>query len=1563
MQTDQEIRRRLERQVTEDVIDRITLGQSSLTVTEALVADGFDRAAASAFVERVFRSPEGKAARRIAKRASARTAAILAGTLAGLVAGLAMGAAIPMAIIGSAIGWLAFAKSRNGRLDDAGVPRGGATPGAASPSPRTIPPRPDDAVGLFLREAFVRRLIDLATFERLESFRPGVAAPPAPARPVARGGVSAEAPIETSAMAAKEPRQAARPPIPETVRVPAAEVSRGPSAVELRLRAVRDLVVSDIAVHGLTYLGALLLFAGAFGFVLFSFGSVRVGLRPIAELGVPSVLLASAWYLRRRGAPFVATALGLVGGVLLPIFLFGSFVDGVAFPPDLSGTPMLVALVLVSLATAGGYAVYVRFVPEASVRFLVVPSLWLAAWSAGLAFDRLPDGTFSLQRWSAAQLATVAAAVACSAVVMHVRPGAQLVQAARPAIVPGIAIAYGLVLAIAAGSGWPAAPIVVAGIAALVVSETVRAPAVAVAVLQPLVLGVTVLALGPALGVGLTGAVAAAAFIVLSEWRLRRSPGVVGSAMAAAGVALGIAAASFEPWPAVAAFGGTSLWAHARRLHPGSLDPVGRTPLLVAAAALPVGAGTALLTALPDGTAAIAIAAALVLASVAVRRWTPLDDFYRLWIPAAAAAVAVVTFLPTVGSAAVAAAAGLVAIALIITPGVLAVRAWGAAAAVGWGLWSGTEAIGVGSSGRALLLGACGAVLVGACGLLRRPLDAHLGGAGIVAAVGGLLLPSVGEVPVVGWSSTGVLAAAIAAAVATAWWAEARAAGPVGRVATWLTTNGRPRLAGTVRAAPIVAAAIGAPFLAGDIAGGLGITRRSWNGIVVSSVGLAEAAVARLLAGRRPEGDAAATAAFATTAVGISVAAPDAWATIVALAVLVAATWALGGSLRRSAMTWVAWVASAALVVLLVGRTGVAARDLWIAAFVWGAVGLIGGLLVDEIREGPRASGDGVRSAWLWPPVALGALMMPGALAFAFSGTPLWYGRWSLVAAVIYVVVARQLRAGSIATATCALATVSAVALSGWSIVEEPIVLVPWSAGLVALSEIVRRSSPERDPWARWDIGPIVVGHGAAISALALAVPAVAIPPVWSACGFLAIALGAVRHSTTRAGTLWALGGSGLLLVAAAVAGPGWLALACSSATVVAIVAATRIASPLRRVLQGVAAVAAGASWWSFLDWTNWSTSRAAVTTSCLGAVLLLGPAVALRVRRLTEDWTFAAWAVGASGVAYAVVLASLPDVGMTARETGLLAAAALAAMSVAIGLTALRLTVPSQREIAVGLAILAVCQLGLALDAPAVPAAAVASAAGLLAIGAWIALWRFRPSSPWIPSAIVVALVGDVASLVIAASVLPRGDVLEVALLLTGLECGTAGVILGRTHLVAISPLFPTVAWIVYASEAFRGEVQWFTVPSGFALLALVAIERRGRVRADLAPRTSELLAIEYTGMVSVVAAALVEIVTISPLRGPLAIGWGIGLGAWGALTHVRRRAAFGAGTVASAVILLLAVPIARLVPAMRGPALWLALAGAGLGFILVATMLERGRTKVREVLRRLDELTEGWE
>jgi hypothetical protein len=55
--------------------------------------------------------------------------------------------------------------------------------------------------------------------------------------------------------------------------------------------------------------------------------------------------------------------------------------------------------------------------------------------------------------------------------------------------------------------------------------------------------------------------------------------------------------------------------------------------------------------------------------------------------------------------------------------------------------------------------------------------------------------------------------------------------------------------------------------------------------------------------------------------------------------------------------------------------------------------------------------------------------------------------------------------------------------------------------------------------------------------------------------------------------------------------------------------------------------------------------------------------------------------------------------------------------------------------------------------------------------------------------------------------------------------------------------------------------------------------------------------------------------------------------------------------------------VPLVRLLPAWEGATLWVVVGGLGLVLVLVATMLERGRTAVRVGTRRLREVTQGWE
>ena len=70
--SDDEIRRRLERQVMDQVLDRLNRGASRGEVIDALVADGFARATAEAYVDRVLQSPEGCEAPAVARRGPGR---------------------------------------------------------------------------------------------------------------------------------------------------------------------------------------------------------------------------------------------------------------------------------------------------------------------------------------------------------------------------------------------------------------------------------------------------------------------------------------------------------------------------------------------------------------------------------------------------------------------------------------------------------------------------------------------------------------------------------------------------------------------------------------------------------------------------------------------------------------------------------------------------------------------------------------------------------------------------------------------------------------------------------------------------------------------------------------------------------------------------------------------------------------------------------------------------------------------------------------------------------------------------------------------------------------------------------------------------------------------------------------------------------------------------------------------------------------------------------------------------------------------------------------------------
>src|SRR6266545_992053 len=336
---------------------------------------------------------------------------------------------------------------------------------------------------------------------------------------------------------------------------------RAPRAA--RLRRAWGPVASDIGVHGLAYLGVLLMFAGTLGLALFSLHSVNTSLRPLAEVALPLVLLVSSWFLARRGAPLVAASLELLGGAVLPVLVFASLLDGSSIPPDLEPGPLLVAvLCAIAAGLAGAYALVARRRPTTTLRYLVGPLGWTAVSVPGLAFHRGP---------SAAQMALISVAVTATLLAARRWPRLSLSPPTEIASVPGAALAIALVLAFAAAEAWPLWPALTATATTLVAIELLAGRfQVAGGALpaQSLVLGIGLAAAAPRLGWATSGAVLLAGTIVLLEWHARRRPDPLTALAALAVAAAGLGLAMAEPWTAVTAADVATAWAHTRRIRP-----------------------------------------------------------------------------------------------------------------------------------------------------------------------------------------------------------------------------------------------------------------------------------------------------------------------------------------------------------------------------------------------------------------------------------------------------------------------------------------------------------------------------------------------------------------------------------------------------------------------------------------------------------------------------------------------------------------------------------------------------------------------------------------------------------------------------------------------------------------------------------------------------------------------------------------------------------------------------------------------------------------------------------
>jgi hypothetical protein len=373
------------------------------------------------------------------------------------------------------------------------------------------------------------------------------------------------------------------------------------------------------------------------------------------------------------------------------------------------------------------------------------------------------------------------------------------------------------------------------------------------------------------------------------------------------------------------------------------------------------------------------------------------------------------------------------------------------------------------------------------------------------------------------------------------------------------------------------------------------------------------------------------------------------------------------------------------------------------------------------------------------------------------------------------------------------------------------------------------------------------------------------------------------------------------------------------------------------------------------------------------GVVLVLALGQAVIVDEVTITWTAAGALVIASAIALrsfevATLGEALVVVGAIDAGHGW-GALALAAASVVLAYTAsrygeehveLRLV---HQVVSAALAAGALVELRWFEDWSLVTLSGVALTLAAVATVAGLALQLRWSDRPWGVQAGLLMLAMQAVGSAAAVAVWPDRAPTVAALLVASGEAVAIGIAVQRAQILMLTPVFACAAWLVAARDLLEGSPMWWAAPAGLALLAIAAIGRWDRRHMGQPAYQEGLAVLEYAGMAALLVPPLVETLSVAPIRGLIAVGIGILLAVWGLATKVRRRFFVGAGGVVTAVVLMLAGPVARLFPQIQGPTLWVLLALVGIVMIVVATSLERGRARLAAGLRRLDELLDEWE
>lgn len=1424
---------------------------------------------------------------------------------------------------------------------------------------------------VFVPEARAEGIVTAPVEERLTALRQRLEAEArhatVPATVTHAGAPAPQARVPLSKPAAAEPAPEVPAVVPALRPAPApAARTRKPSAMARLYASTRQALATDLAANGLAYLGVLLVFIGSFGLVVFAFADVARSLRPVAEVVIATVPFATGALLRRRGAVVAGRALEVCGGLLLPLVLLTSFLDGFGVPPDLTGVPLVVALTLTGTAVAAGYAVWSLRHPESGLRFVVAPAIWVTVAMASLGVGRAIPAGREVSVPVAEQMVVVAAALALTLLVAVLKPAWTL---SAPTLTSGIVgwAVIGLLSVLAwAAADWPVVPVALSGVLLLATLELLRVrlgPAV-VGVLEPLWVTVVGLALVPGLGLGEAGAVTAAVLVLVLERAAAEKAPVWAVALPAALGAVALSCSYAEPWWAVGTFALVTAWALARRLHPYAVPGAARA-LDVAAAVLPYGAVAAVALA-TDVAVATAVGAVVVLAATvpATRPVLHRDErdlaLWRAWWWAAALAVALVAVPGSVLAVTttqrwwMVGALVVLLVSLVRGPVPWVWRVWALTSVAAWTWWSAALLLGVPDVLRGTVLGAIGLALVAAAHTLAARLQPverlSTGAAGHALAVVALVTGGTG------WGLTVVLG------LATAGFAVSAGFDAVGRSPV---VDGLTRVVGVPgRFVMPALAAVGLPvtlMTALDTSGVLDFTDH-WMVVVPALTALAYAAASRFLS-EAPLRLTAVWAGFALAVVAAA-AAEGPLPSAAACAAVILTVVVVRRADRAAAMTWTAWVALAPLAWSLA-----AAGSDWFArldpAEAWSLVTVtVGGAMV-LLGTGidVTSRGWGVRllpvRPVLLPVVAVGAaeVVTSQVLSLGVVGD---LGGWLNVAGACVVLVAAGLtRVGSLSGGAVVLGWLGVLRLATDELQAHPWTAVAVTAALLALAEVLHRALPDRVVWSRWDLPVLVAAGPVAVTALWAAADGGAFSGTYFSIGLLCAVVAGRLHRTVAAAAPLGIVGTLLMFSGATNAGSGWVALLLLAYAVACTAAAVVVSGPWKTALQvGGAALALG-SWLTALDWFGWSDQTTLdATVAGAAAVALVGAGVAAS-RRLHPSWI---WAWGGTATLVTATAAAVLQLADGVAPSWY-AVAGLAGVATATAVAAGPLTASWLRDLAVVLGLGAVLTaLEVAEASPSVCVAVLATTSVVLGL---VELTAFCSPAHPVVRRVVLETGLAAALLAVAYSLLdlPDRDLLVASLAVAALQAASSGVALRSVALQSAAPVLACGSWLVFASEALDANPQWFAVPVGLALLAVAGLWRRDRRTRGEPAATTDVALVELVGIAFLVGSSFVQTFTISVAYAALAAAIGLLVAGWGLVTRVRRRLVAGILVAVVGVVLLVMVPLVRLLPAWQGAWLWILVVVVGLLALGAASLLESGRTMVRKGRIRFVDLTQGWE